>query len=89
MRQFLRNCDTCGKKRVWRDAKQGLLKPLPVPDRFHAEISIDFITDLLITCETNPSFLIVITDRLFKEVTLEAIITIKAEAYAETFVRAF
>lgn len=89
VRQFLRNCDTCGKKRVWRDAKQGLLKPLPVPDRFHAEISIDFITDLPTTCETDLSFLMVITDRLSKEVTLEAMTTMEAEACAETFVRAF
>ena len=47
------------------------------------------MTDLLTTCETDPSFLIVITDRLSKEVTLKAMTTMEAEAYAETFVRAF
>ena len=47
------------------------------------------MTDLPTTCETDPSFLMVITDRLSKEVTLEAMTTMEAEACAETFVRAF
>jgi hypothetical protein len=32
IRQYIRNCDTCGRVKPWRDFKQGLLKPLPVPD---------------------------------------------------------
>ena len=46
VRRFCRNCDVCGRSKVWRDLKNGLLKPLPVPDRFYQEISIDFIIDL-------------------------------------------
>jgi hypothetical protein len=63
------------------------LKPLPVPDRFHSELSIDFITDLLAKGEEDPRFLMVITNRLLKNCTLEAITFIKAEDYAEVFVQ--
>jgi hypothetical protein len=63
------------------------LKPLPVSDRFHSELSIDFITDLLAKGEENLRFLMVITDKLLKSCTLEAIIFIKAEDYAEVFVQ--
>jgi hypothetical protein len=31
----------CGRR-----GEKGFLKPLPVPDRFYSELSIDFITDL-------------------------------------------
>lgn len=34
VRQFLRNCDHCGRNKVWREHKHGLLRPLPVPDQF-------------------------------------------------------
>jgi hypothetical protein len=46
IRQFLRNCDRCGRNKVWREYKHGLLRPLLVPDQFFQEISIDFMTDL-------------------------------------------
>jgi hypothetical protein len=63
------------------------LKPLPVPDRFYSELSIDFITDLPAKRKENPRFLMVITDRLLKSCTLEAITFIKAENCAEIFVQ--
>jgi hypothetical protein len=33
VRQFIRNCDVCGRTAVWREKKRGLLKPLPIPER--------------------------------------------------------
>jgi hypothetical protein len=63
------------------------LKPLPVPDRFYSELSIDFITDLPAKREEKPRFLMVITDRLLKSCTLETITSIKAEDCAEIFVQ--
>ena len=33
VRQFIRNCDVCGRSHLWRERKRGLLKPLPIPDR--------------------------------------------------------
>ena len=32
VRRFVRNCDKCSANNVWRDRRQGLLKPLPIPD---------------------------------------------------------
>jgi hypothetical protein len=63
------------------------LKPLPVPDRFYSELSIDFITNLPAKREENLRFLMVITNRLLKSCTLKAITFIKAEDYAEVFVQ--
>jgi hypothetical protein len=65
------------------------LKPLSVPDRFHSELSIDFITDLPAKGEEDLRFLMVITDRLLKSCTLEAITFMKAENCAKIFVQCY
>lgn len=74
VRKFCRNCDVCGRSHVWRSRKQGLLLPLPVPERSHSELSIDLMTDLPAQIKGEPKFLMVITNRLLKSVTLEAIV---------------
>ena len=33
VKQFVRNCGICGRTKVWRDRKHGLLRPLPVPEQ--------------------------------------------------------
>lgn len=83
--QFCRNCDVCGRSHVWRTRRQGLLLPLPIPDRFHSELSIDFMTDLPAKNKGDPRYLMVITDRLLKSVTLEAMTSMEAENCAERF----
>lgn len=85
VRRFCRNCDICGRSHVWRSKRQGLLLPLPIPDRFHSELSIDFMTDLPAKDKDDPRFLMVITDRLLKSVTFEAMTTMNAEDCAERF----
>jgi hypothetical protein len=89
VRKFCRNCDVCGKSHLWKERRKGFLKPLPVPNRFYSELSIDFITDLPAKGEENPRFLMVITNKLLKSCTLEAITSIKAEDYAEVFVQCY
>ena len=83
VRQFLRNCDHCGRNKVWREHKHGLLRPLPVPDRFFQEISMDFMTDL--PDSQGNRYLWVIKDRLSKWVALEAMPTMKAEDCVRKF----
>lgn len=83
VRQFCRNCDHCGRNKVWREHKHGLLRPLPVPDRFFQEISMDFMTDL--PDSQGNRYLWVIKDRLSKTVVLEAMSSMKAEECAEKF----
>lgn len=66
VRRFVRNCDKCSANNVWRDRRQGLLKPLPIPDRKWRYIAIDFIEALPASngCEN----IMVIVDRLGKGV---------------------
>jgi len=87
VRRFVRNCDSCGHNKVWRDRRQGFLKPLPIPNRIWREISIDFITGLPLS--NGCTVLLVITDRLSKGVLLEACNDISAEAIAKLFLRVF
>jgi len=83
VRQFMRNCSHCGRNGVWREHKHGLLRPLPVPDRFFTEISMDFMTDF--PESDGCKYLWVIKDRLSKTVALEAMSSMKAEECAEKF----
>ncbi|KAL5604627.1 uncharacterized protein BROUX77_004813 [Berkeleyomyces rouxiae] len=46
VKRFCRNCEICGSTNVMRQLKQGLLKPLPVPDRIWRDIGIDLIGPL-------------------------------------------
>ncbi len=88
VRRFVRNCDTCGRKNIWRHRTKGLLRPLPVPERFWSELSIDFETDLpQKNPDRDPAYLMVITDRLSKAIHLEAMYTMEAEACAERFIQ--
>lgn len=86
VRRFVRNCDVCGDATVWRHKKQGLLKPLPVPDRIWSEITIDFISGLPLS--NGCSTIQVITDRLGKGKSYEAVKEgqLSAEATAMRFV---
>ncbi|KJZ69090.1 hypothetical protein HIM_11524 [Hirsutella minnesotensis 3608] len=86
VRQFVRNCNVCSRSKSWRHSPQGLLRPLPIPDRFHSELSVDFMVDLPANGK-DPRFLMVICDRLLGSCTLEAMDSMEAEACAERFVQ--
>jgi hypothetical protein len=87
VKRFCKNCDVCGRLHLWRKRRKRFLKFLPVSNRFYSELSIDFITDLPAKGEKDPRFLMVITDRLLKNCTLEAITFMEAENCAEVFVQ--
>ena len=88
VRQFVRNCDVCGRCHLWRDRKKGLLKPLPIPDRIWSELSMDFMTGL--PPSTNGATNVMITTcRLSKSIILEPMVSITAEAVAERFILSF
>ncbi len=89
VRRFVRNCAVCGQAKPWREKKQGLLKPLPVPDRVWSEISMDFITDLPPGKTTGATCLMVICDRLGKGKIYEAMVSTTAEAVAQRFLDRF
>lgn len=83
VRQFVRNCEVCGRNTIWRETKKGLLKPMPIPERIWGEISIDFITDLPPSGRDNASSCMAVTDRLTKGVELESMHDLSAEAVAQ------
>ena len=85
VRQFLRNCTVCGRSTAWRDTKHGLLKPLPIPQRIWAEISVDFITELPPVGPQGATNCLVITDRLTKSVILVAMKGTTSADVAEVF----
>ncbi|KJZ68122.1 hypothetical protein HIM_12487 [Hirsutella minnesotensis 3608] len=87
VRQFVRNCDVCGRSNVWREKRRGLLKPLPIPDRIWSELSIDFVTDLPPTKSSGSTNLMVVTDRLSKSVILTPLKDITAETTARALLR--
>lgn len=86
VRTFCKNCDVCGRSHVWREKKKGLLLPLPIPDQFYSELSIDFMMDLPAKTTEDPRFLMVITDWLLKYCTLEAMKSMSAEECANKFI---
>jgi hypothetical protein len=44
--QYVRVCLTCQRTKSHRESKQGLLHPLPIPERYWSSISMDYITHL-------------------------------------------
>lgn len=87
VRRFCRNCDVCGRTHVWREMKKRLLHPLPIPDRFHSELSIDFMTDLPAKSSSEPRYMLVIVDRLLGSVVIEDMMSMKAEECAKVFLK--
>jgi transposase InsO family protein len=85
IRRFIRNCDQCGRGTIWREAKRGLLKPLPITQRPRVDLAMDFITDLPPTGQSGARYLWVIVDRFTKAVTLEVMDSMEAEACVQRF----
>ncbi len=84
VRRFVRNCDVCGRSTVWREAKAGFMRSLPIPERIGSELSIDFITDL--PESRGCTNIMVITDRLSKDIFLFGAGSMAAEKCADLFV---
>lgn len=65
---YCRACVHCKRCKHYREGKHGLLRPLPVPDQYWSDISVDFITPLP-DCKvygTTYKHIMVVVDRLSK-----------------------
>lgn len=62
--RWLRNCHTCRRSVSSREARQGVLKPLPIPDRAWKDIAVDFIVHL--PRSNSLDAIMTVTDRLTK-----------------------
>ena len=82
VRRFVRNCNTCGKSKIWREQKHGLLKPLPIPERIWNELSVDFIIGLAPSKDCTS--IMVVTDRLSKSIIVVPIKETRAIDVAQT-----
>ena len=65
IQRFVRNCHTCNSTSILRERKQGLLHPLPIPDRPWREIGMDFIGPFQVS-PRKKQWVLVIIDRLSK-----------------------
>ena len=84
IRRYVRNCDTCGRSKSWREGKQGLLKPLPIPTQIWKEISIDFVEGL--PESESMTSLMVVTDRLSKGTVFVPLPNTKTETVVQKFI---
>ena len=82
---YIWNCDVCGRTKLWQDMKQGFLKPLSIPDRIWQEISMNFIVAL----SESEGYLniMIITNRLSKDVSLTALSNLKIETVIQSFIK--
>ena len=84
VRRFIRNCDICGRTTVWREAKAGFLRSLPIPERLGSELTIDFVTDM--PPSNGCTNIMVITDRLSKEIFAFGTNSMASETCAKIFI---
>lgn len=65
---YCRACVHCKRCKHYREGKHGLLRPLPVPDQYWSDISVDFITPLpdCTVHATTYKHVMVVVDRLSK-----------------------
>jgi len=89
--RFVRNCHLCSRVKVSREKYQGALKSLDVPNRRWKDIAMDFIVaepeskDLNENSATN---ILIVVDRLSKQVHYEPMSEITALDTARVFYRA-
>ena len=88
IKQFVRNCRPCHRAKASREKYHGSLKPLPIPERRWAHISIDFVVGLPLSNDyygRKCINIMVVTDRLTKMVKYIPMDGISAEDTAKAF----
>jgi len=86
--RFVGNCYVCSKIKPSKEKSHGMLKPNPISDRRWKDISIDFVIGLPKSLGLNGELcqnLIVVVDRLTKQVYTISINNIIAEFIAAAF----
>ena len=83
IRRYVASCHTCRRAKTSRETYNGLLKPLPVPDRRWKDISVDFVVDL--PTSKGCTNIMVVVDRLSKMRHLIACPDMSAPAVAQLF----
>lgn len=86
--RYVKSCHVCKRSKTYREGKQGLLKPLPIPDRYWQDISIDFITPLPTCLRYGRSYqnIMVVVDRLSKKKKFIPLDSLEVEAVVQAFI---
>jgi hypothetical protein len=74
VRRFVKSCDACQRIKFSTHKSQGLLRPLPIPEKQWSEVTMDFIVELPTTAAGYDAIL-VFTDKLTKMVHFAATTT--------------
>ena len=88
-RRYATNCSTCRRSKAYNDQKQGLLAPLPIPQRKWRDLSLDFVTKLPKCHRRGRTYenTLVIVDRLTKRRLYEPMADIGTKAVLEVLGR--
>ena len=82
-RRYVSSCHICRRAKVSHETYNGLLKPLPAPDRRWKDVSIDFVVDLPVS--KGCTNIMVVIDRLSKMRHLIACPNILTPTVAQLF----
>ena len=86
--RYVKSCHVCKRSKSYREGKQGLLKPLPIPERYWTDISVDFITPLPYCTRYGRKYqhIMVVVDRLSKKKKFIPLDSLEVEAVVQAFV---
>lgn len=85
--RYVKACHACRRTKAYRDGKQGLLNPLPIPERYFQDISVDFIVGLPKCVRHGRTYehIMVVVDRLSKKKKFVALDSLDVEAVVQAF----
>ena len=88
-RRYATNCSTCRRSKAYNDQKQGLLAPLPIPQRKWTDLSLDFVVKLPKCHRRGRTYenILVIVDRLTKRRLYEPMVDIGTKDVLEVLKR--
>lgn len=88
VKEYVRSCPVCKHSKSHREHKHGLLKPLPIPDRYWQDISCDFITSLPPCRYGGRLFqhILVVVDRLSKGKKFIPMDSLEVKAVVQAFI---
>lgn len=86
--RYVKGCHHCKRIKHYRKGKQGFLKPLPIPDRYFQDISVDFITPLPIYKRHGRKYqhIMIVVNRLSKKKRFVALNVLEVKAVVQAFI---
>ena len=88
-KRYVVNCSVCRRSKAYNDKKQGLLNPLPIPNRKWMDVSLDFVEFLPECRRRNRVYqhILVIVDRLTKRRLYEPLTSLSTDELMDAMSR--